>query len=86
MTKGSKLREKDVRMPDIQQAQRDELITQYLKEVEPLHSESARSHRFGMLVHALFAVVPQFIEDFVSGVETYLKVRQKDRILKGRGR
>jgi len=84
MTKGSKLREKDVRMPDIKQDQRDELITQYLTEVEPLHHETARSQRFGMLLHALFAVVPQFIEDFVSGVEKYLKVRQKDRILKGR--
>jgi hypothetical protein len=84
MTKDSKLREKDVRIPDIRQAQRDELITQYLKEVEPLHHESARSQRFGMLLHALFAVVPDFIEDFISGVEKYLKVRQKDRILKGR--
>jgi hypothetical protein len=84
MTKSSKLREKDVRMPDIQQAQRDELVAQYLEEVQPLHSESARSHRFGMLIHALFAVVPQFIEDYVSGVEKYLKARQKDRILRGR--
>lgn len=84
MTKESKLREKDVRMPDIQQAQRDELIVQYLQEVESIRHETARSQRFGMLIYALFAVVPQFIEDFVSGIEKYLKVRQKDCILKGR--
>lgn len=71
-------------MPDIQEGERNDLIKQYLKEVEPLNSEPARSHRFGMLLHALFAVVPAFIEDFVQGVEKYLKVRQKDRILKGR--
>jgi hypothetical protein len=84
MTKGSKLREKDVRMPDINQAQRDELINRYLKEVELLPNESARSHRFGMLVHALFAEEPHFIKEYLGGVEQYIKVRQQDRILKGR--
>jgi hypothetical protein len=84
MTKPSKLKEKGVRMPDVREVERNELIRQYLKEVEPLNSEPARSQRFGMLLHALFSVVPDFIEDFVKGVEKYLKVRQKDRILKGR--
>ncbi len=71
-------------MPDVREVQRNELISQYLKEVEPLNSEPARSQRFGMLLHALFSVVPAFIEEFSQGVEKYLKVRQKDRILKGR--
>ena len=58
-------------------------ITKYLPDVEPLNSESARSLRFGMLMKELLGFEPGFIESYVSGVEKYLKVKQKDRILKG---
>lgn len=48
-----------------------------------MHSESSRSIRFGMLVHELFRFEPGFIESYTSGIEKYLKVKQKDRILRG---
>ncbi len=83
MNKQSKLTEKATRIPDTREALWVETISQYLHDVEPLHSESARSHRFGMLVNQLIGLEPGFIESYVSGVEKYLKVKQKDRILKG---
>lgn len=84
MTRDSKLKEKGARLPDFREVEQDELIRTYIKEVEQLNSEPARSHRFGMLLHALFSLVPAFVEEFAQEVERYLKVRQKDRILKGR--
>jgi len=59
-------------------------IAQYLTEVEPLNGEPARSLRFGILLRDVLGREPGFIEDYVSGVEQYLKVKQKDRIIKGR--
>ena len=84
MNKQSKLTEKATRMPDIRPTQWDEIINKYLADVEPMNSESARSHRFGMLLNQLIGFEPGFIESYVSGVEKYLKVKQKDRILKGK--
>lgn len=71
-------------MPDIRAAQREEIITRYLREIEPIISESGRSLRFGMLLNELFGFEPGFIEDYVQGVEKYLKAKHTDRILKGR--
>ena len=82
--KKSKLTEKATRIPDTRQVQWDEAISQYLHEVESLNKESARSHRFAMLVQQLLSVEPNFIERYSVGIEQYLKVREKDRILKGR--
>ncbi len=84
MKKTTKLTERGSRFSDTRQIQLDETIPLYLHEVEPLHSESARSHRFAMLVHELLGLEPGFIESYSSGIEKYLKVRQKDRILRGR--
>ena len=83
MKKKSKLTEKATRIPDTRPTQWDEIITKYLSDVEPLNSESARSHRFGILLNQLIGLEPGFIESYVSGIEKYLKVKQKDRILKG---
>ena len=83
MKKETKLTEKATRFPDMRQMGWEETITRYLGEVEPLNKESARSHRFAMLVGELLSVEPHFIEDYSSGIEQFLKVRQKDRILKG---
>lgn len=71
-------------MPDIRAVQHDEIITRYLREIEPIISESGRSLRFGMLLNELFGFEPGFIEDYVQGVEKYLKAKHTDRILKGR--
>jgi SAM-dependent methyltransferase len=84
MSKQSKLTEKATRMPDIRPTHWDETINKYLADVEPMNSESARSQRFGMLVNQLIGFEPGFIESYVSGIEKYLKAKQKDRILKGK--
>jgi methylase of polypeptide subunit release factors len=84
MTKRTKLTEKATRIPDTRQTQWDEIIAKYLQEIELLNSESARSLRFGMVVKDLLGFEPGFIESYVSGIEKYLKVKQKDRILKGK--
>lgn len=83
MRKQTKLTEKATRIPDMRQMQWDETISQYLHDVEPLNKESARSHRFGMVVKDLLGCEAGFIEMYVSGIEKYLKVKQKDRFLKG---
>jgi len=83
MKKQTKLTEKATRIPDTRQVQWAEVIPQYLREVEPLNKEQARSHRFAMLLQQLLGFEPSFIEAYSSGIEQSLKVRQKDRILKG---
>ncbi|MGQ9627482.1 MAG: N-6 DNA methylase [Anaerolineae bacterium] len=72
------------RNSDMLQARWQEAIPKYLDEVEPVNTESARSLRFGMLLQELLGFEPGFIESYVSGIEKYLKVKQKDRLLKGR--
>jgi hypothetical protein len=83
MKKQTKLSEKATRIPDTRQIRWAEAIQQYLHDVEPLNKEQARSHRFAMLLQQLLGFEPNFIETYSSGIEQSLKVRQKDRILKG---
>lgn len=82
--KKSKLAEKSTRMPNILQHRHETLISQYCNDMEQIQSESARSHRFSLLLQQLFGVQTGFIEDYVTGIEKFLKTRQKDRVLKGR--
>ncbi|MDQ1327832.1 MAG: hypothetical protein QG641_1115 [Candidatus Poribacteria bacterium] len=49
-----------------------------------MNNESARSMRFGIAMQELLGIQPNFVESYISGVEKYLKVKQKDRILKGK--
>ncbi len=84
MKKVSKLSEKPARIPETRQSQWDDAISQYLRDVERLNSESARSHRFAMLTQQLLGVEPNFAESYGAGIERFIKIRQKDRILKGR--
>ncbi|MBI5116238.1 N-6 DNA methylase [Candidatus Poribacteria bacterium] len=84
MKKPKKLGEKPTRISDTRQKQLGEIIPQYLREVEPLNNEQARSHRFAALLQQLFDVNPNFIDGYVKGIEQFLTVRQKDRILKGK--
>ncbi len=83
MSGESKLREKPVRLPDSRQLDWDTIIPQYLADIEPLSTESARSHRYAMLLQQLFGLEPEFI-DYTAGIERFLKSRQRDRILRGR--
>ena len=59
-------------------------LSQYLENVESMAGESARSHRFSVLLQDILGVESGFIENYLSGVEKYLKVKQKDSILKGK--
>jgi hypothetical protein len=81
--KKTKLTEKATRIPDTRQVHWEAIIPQYLQEIEQLNKEQARSHRFAMLVQQLLGVEPNFIENYSAGIEESLKVRQKDRILRG---
>jgi len=83
MAKKTKLTEKATRIPEIRKTNWDEAITRYLREVETLNKESARSHRFTALLQQLLDVEPNFIENYSAGIERFLKVKQKDCILKG---
>ncbi|MBM4040589.1 MAG: SAM-dependent DNA methyltransferase [Planctomycetes bacterium] len=84
MAKDSKLHEKAVRMSDMAESKKELAITAYLQQVQTLPGEAARSHRFTVLLDALFGTQPGFIEEYVKGIEQYLKVPGKDRILRGR--
>lgn len=84
MTKKSKLLEKGTRIPDIRETSLDQAVSEYLTAVTLLSSEAARAHRFTLLLQELFGLHPGFVEEYVAGVEKYVKVRQKDAVLKGR--
>ena len=84
MTKQTKLSEKPTRVPETRETQWGEIISAYLRDVEPLNSESARSHRFAVLVNDLLGIETEFLGKYVSGIETSLKVKQGARLLKGR--
>jgi len=84
MAKKSKLLEKGTRMPDIRETNLDKTVREYLDAVQALSSEAARAQRFTLLLQNLFGVQPGFIENYVAGVEKYVKVRQKDAILRGK--
>jgi len=83
MTKQTKLTEKATRIPDTRESLWAEAIAQYLHDVEKQNKEQARSHRFAMLVQQLLSVEPDFIANYISGIEQSLKVKQEDRMLKG---
>ena len=84
MTKKSKLPEKATRTPDLNKERLNKDVSRYLSAVQELPSEAARSQRFTILLNSLFGLQPGFIEDYVAGVEKYVKVRQKDTILRGK--
>ena len=71
-------------MPELRQLAWEQIIPKYLSEVKPLNSEPAKSQRFTLLMNDLFGIQPGFIEDYVSGIEKYVRIKQKDRIIKGR--
>jgi len=83
MKKRTKLTEKAARFRDTRKGKWDKSISKYLEEVERLNKETARSHRFAMLLQELLSLEPDFIDDYCIGIEQSLKVKQKDRILRG---
>ena len=84
MKRPTKLTEKGTRVPDAREQRVNESVSEYLRGVQFLQGEVQRSLRFAMLVQELLGVQPKLVEDYIEGVERYVKVRQKDRILRGR--
>jgi len=84
MAKKSKLLEKPARMPEVREPYIERKVRPYLEEVQGLSSEPARSTRFSILLHDLFEMDLPFIEEYLSGVEKYVRTKRKDRILRGK--
>jgi hypothetical protein len=83
--KTSKLPEKPSRFPDVFDAQRSASIQKYVQEVSQLGSEPARCQRFLLLLKDLFGELnANFVEDYLRGVEKYVKSKRKDVLLKGK--
>src|SRR4030042_391705 len=83
--KRSKLTEKPSRTPDLFEVQRARVFKDYIEQVAPLSSESAKSQRLLMLLKDLFEEVnPNFVEDYLQGIEKYVQVKRKDFLLRGR--
>ena len=58
-----------------------EHVIEYLNRTMKLPGESARSQSFAILLGQLFGNSPDFIEDYIKGIEQYVRVKRKDRIL-----
>jgi hypothetical protein len=87
MNKGKqpKIPEKPSRFPDVFDAQRSASIQKYVEEVSHLGSESAKCQRFLLLLKDLFGEVnTNFVENYLHGVEKYVKSKGKDFVLKGK--
>ncbi len=85
MARASKLREKDTRMPDPDEARRERVFQRYLEEIETLNSEPARSQRFVRFLQEMLGEVhPDFLDEYVRGAETTLRHRRTTQVLRGR--
>ena len=83
--KPHKLREKPSRFADIFDVQKAGRIQEYVEAISHLGSESARCQRFLLLLKDLFGEVnTNFVEDYLRGVEKYVKSKGKDVVLKGK--
>ncbi|MFQ5903990.1 MAG: N-6 DNA methylase, partial [Candidatus Binatia bacterium] len=83
MTKRTKLREKAARVPEVREGRWNSAVPAYLRDISTLNTESAKSHRFGALLQELFGEEPSFIEQYVSGIEKHLRLKEKDRVRRG---
>jgi len=80
-----KIPEKPSRFGDLFEVQKSADIQNYVEEVSHLSSESAKTQRFLLLLKDIFGDVnTKFVEDYLRGVEKYVKSKDKDIVLKGR--
>lgn len=83
--KPHKLREKPSRFADIFAVQKAGRIQEYVEAISHLGSESARCQRFLLLLKDLFGELnTNFVEDYLRGVEKYVKSKGKDIVLRGK--
>lgn len=59
-------------------------IEKYLEDQAKPQSESARAHRFSLLLPEVFADQPDIIEGYSNGIETFLTNKHLGGVLKGR--
>jgi len=80
-----KIPEKPARFGDLFDVQKSSAIQSYVEEVSRLGSESAKTQRFLILLKDTFGDVnTKFVENYLSGVEKYVKSKGKDVVLKGK--
>jgi len=80
-----KIPEKPARFGDLFEVQKTASVQNYVEEVSRLGSESARTQRFLIFLKDIFGDVnTRFVEDYLSGVEKYVKSKGKDIVLKGK--
>lgn len=61
----------------------NEVVSRYLETVDQPLSESAKATAFATFLKELFGLQLDFI-DYLTGIEKYIKTKQKDQILRGR--
>jgi len=71
-------------MPEVRQGKWDQLVAAYVDSIQAPSSESAKSHRFAMLLNDLFGEQPGFIEEYLEGVEKRVSTSKKGLIVRGR--
>ncbi len=80
-----KIPEKPSRFSDLFDVQKSANIQNYVEQISLLGSESAKTQRFLLLLNDIFGVVnTKFVEDYLHGVEKYVKSRKKDIVLRGK--
>jgi hypothetical protein len=85
MRKKSKLREKGARFAIPGEAKRKLDLQKYCGEIVRLNVETARGQRFMLLLKEWFSEArPSFIEDYLKGIEKFVKVKGKDFVFAGR--
>ena len=53
--------------------EKSKIIASYLSEIVEFKSESAKSHRFSIFVNDILGVEPDFLKNYISGIESYIK-------------
>jgi len=85
MPKKSKLTESPARFTSGLDEKLKSDFQKYLQEISAANVETARSFRFSMLLKDWFADArPNFVEDYLKGMERHVRVKQKDIVLAGR--
>jgi len=79
----TKLSEKPVRISDTRKFKWEAEINTYLTSINNLKSESAKSHRFAILLNTLLGINPGLIDSYCQGIEKYIVKKGTDRILRG---
>ncbi len=69
---------------DSRESQISSVIEKYLADLKSPQSESARAHRFSLLLPEIFADQPEIIDGYSKGIEKFLSNQKQGGALKGR--